>query len=285
VVVPYRQPKAIAVDDQNRVYLADSKTIDVYDADLQNVLLSIPMDDCNGVAATREGGDTVLYASEREKRELHRFLIDTRFVSGGSKATPAGFGGAGVVSIQGAKSLRGVAVDPKGRIWIADEGANKVFRVNADGSNQVSVAVNKPMGIGFYDDTAMVTRSTDLEIALITPDMVVSGNLSVPWEELELAPYGNNRDGSLSGIAVIPGGKGFFVVNEHGQTSNQRSTYGRTDQNSEVIDGKLYTDAYQDDNEPILRAIPVEMLDATVPPIAAFPVPSPAPSSPAPPAQ
>ena len=167
-----------------------------------------------------------------------------------------------MVHIQGAQSLRGVAVDPKGRIWIADPAVNKVFRINADGSNQVSVDVKMPMAIAFYDDTALVTRGADRQIALITPDMVVTGNLSVPWEELELAPYGNNRDGALAGIAVIPGGKGFYVANEHGQTSNQKSTYGRTDQNSEVIAGKLYTDAFQDDNEPILRALPVEVQDA-----------------------
>ena len=132
--------------------------------------------------------------------------------------------------------------------------------------------MNKPLEIAFYDDTALVTRGTDREIGLISEDMVVTGNLSVPWEELELAPYGNNRDGALSGIAVIPGGKGFFVTNEHGQTSNQKSTYGRTDQNSEVVGGKLYTDATQDDNEPILRAVPADVQDASAPSPAPSPV-------------
>jgi DNA-binding beta-propeller fold protein YncE len=262
-VLPYHRAKAIAVDDQGRVYLADGESVDVYDADLRNQLLTIPMDQCDGVAVTREGGDTVLYATERQRGELHRFLIDTRLISGGCKATPAGLG---------ARSLRGVAVDSKGRIWIADQEADRVFRVNPDGSNLVSVEVKKPMAIAFYDETALVTRSIDLEIALVSPDMVVTGNLSVPWEELELAPYGNNRDGGLSGIAVIPGGKGFYVCNEHGQTANQKSTYGRTDQNSEVINGKLYTDAFQDDNEPILRAVPVQMQDAAAPtPVATLP--------------
>jgi sugar lactone lactonase YvrE len=274
VVLPYHQTKAIAVDDQNRVYLADGNTIDVYDADLANQLLTIPMDDCNGVATTREGGDTVLYASERVKGELRRFLIDTRLLSNGAKATPTGLGGNGLMAITGAKSLRGVAVDAKGRIWIADEDAGKVFRVNADGSNLASVDVRKPLAIAFLDDTALVTRSTDMEISLITMDLVISGNLSVPWEELELAPYGNNRDGALAGIAVIPGGKGFYVADEHGQTARQKSTYGRTDQNSEVIDGKLYTDAFQDDNEPILRAVPVDVQEATV---TSAPTPSPTP--------
>jgi DNA-binding beta-propeller fold protein YncE len=262
VVLPCKRAKAIAVDDQNRVYLADGKTIDIYDAGLDHVLLTIPTDDCNGVAVAHEGGDTVLYATEREKGEVHRFLIDTRF-GGGCKATPAGLAGNGVYAVTGAKSLRGVCVDPKGRIWIADEAADRVFRVNADGTNLVSADVKHPLEIAFYDDTALVTRGTDLQIALVSEDMVVTGNLSVPWEELDLAPYGNNRDGALAGIAVIPGGKGFYVANEHGQTANQKSTYGRTDQNSQVVDGKLYTDAFQDDNEPILRAVPVEMQDAS----------------------
>jgi hypothetical protein len=222
------------------------------------------MQDCNGVAATHEGGDTVLYATDRQTNDLHRFLIDARFFSSGCKATPAGFGGNGILPIPAAKSLRGLAIDPKGRIWMADADANKVIRVDADGSNQTSADVEKPIAIAFFGDTALVTRDTDREIALITPDMVVTGNLAVPWEELELSPYGNNRDGALSGIAVIPGNKGFYVANEHGQTANQRSTDGRSDQNSETVAGKLYTDAFQDDNEPILRAIAVEVQDTIV---------------------
>jgi hypothetical protein len=118
------------------------------------------------------------------------------------------------------------------------------------------------MAIGFIEDTALVTLSTDRQIALISPDMVVTGNLAVPWEELEISAYGNDRDGTLAGIGVIPGGTGFFVANEHGQTANQKSTYGRTDQNSQVVEGKLYTDAFGDDNEPVLRAVPVEVQQA-----------------------
>jgi sugar lactone lactonase YvrE len=261
-VLPYHRAKAIAVDDQGRVYLAEGTVIEVFDADLKNSLISIPAQDCDGVAVTREGGDTVLYATERQDGELRRFIIDTRFASGGAAGTPAGLGGNGVMKIQGAVSLRGAAVDPSGKIWMADDEGNKVFRVDPDGSNLTSVEVNRPIAIGFYNDTAMVTRDTDRQIALISPDMVVTGNLSVPWEELELTPYGNNRAGALNGIAIIPGGKGFYVANEHGETANQKSTYGRTDQNSEVIDGKLYTDAFDDDNEPILRAVPVEIQDA-----------------------
>jgi sugar lactone lactonase YvrE len=278
-VLPYHRAKAIAVDDQNRVYLAEGNEIEVFDADLRNVLMTIPADNCDGVAVTREGGDTILYATEREQGELHRFLIDTRFLSGGAEATPAGLGGSGLLKIDGAMSLRGVAVDPKGRIWIADVEANKVYRVNPDGSGLTSVEVQKPLAIAFYDDSALVCRSTDRQIALVTLDMVVTGNLSVPWEELELAPYGNDHDGSLAGIAIVPGGKGaFFVANEHGETSNQKSTYGRTDENSAVIDGKLFTDAYDDDNEPILRAVPVEFEDAgAAMPASLSPVASPSP--------
>jgi DNA-binding beta-propeller fold protein YncE len=268
VVLPYHRAKAIAVDDQTRVYLAESNVIEVYDSDLKNVIVSIPMQDCDGVAVTREQGETVLYASERDAGELHRYLIDTRFGSNGAQATPAGLGGNGVVKIAGATSLRGVAVDPKGKIWIADEQANKIFRVDPDGTHQTSVDLSRPIAIAFYDDTAMVTRYIDRQIALVSEDMVVTGNLSVPWEELEISPYGNDHDGALSGIAVIPGGKGFYVANEHGQTANQRSTYGRTDQSSEVIGGKLYTDAFGDDNDPILRAIPVAVEDAAAAPSA-----------------
>lgn len=265
VVLPYHRAKAIAVDDQGRVYLAEGSMIEVYDKDLRNVIVTIPMQICDGVAVTHEEGETVLYATERDLGELHRYLIDTRFGSGGAEATPAGLGGNGILKIQGAQSLRGVAVDPKGKVWIADEQANKIFRVDPDGSHLTSTDLSHPIAIAFYDDTALVTRFVDSQIALVTEDLVVTGNLSVPWEELELSPSGNNHDGALAGIAVIPGGKGFYVANEHGQTANQRSTYGRTDQNSEVIDGKLYTDAFGDDNDPILRAVPVAEEDAGAP--------------------
>jgi hypothetical protein len=52
-------------------------------------------------------------------------------------------------------------------------------------------------------------------------------------------------------------GKGFFVTNEGGQTANQKSTYGRIDEHSDMIDGKLFRDIFEDDNEPILRATEV----------------------------
>jgi hypothetical protein len=61
----------------------------------------------------------------------------------------------------------------------------------------------------------------------------------------------------LSGIVVVPG-KGFFVANEAGQTANQRSTYGRIDEHSDFVNGKMYRDVFEDDNEPILRATEVE---------------------------
>jgi len=56
---------------------------------------------------------------------------------------------------------------------------------------------------------------------------------------------------------VVPG-KGFFVANEAGQTANQRSTYGRIDDHSDFVNGKLYRDIFEDDNEPILRGTEVE---------------------------
>jgi hypothetical protein len=56
IVLPYHRAKAIAVDDQNRVYLAEANKIEVYDADLKNVLITLPADTCDGVAVTREAG-------------------------------------------------------------------------------------------------------------------------------------------------------------------------------------------------------------------------------------
>jgi hypothetical protein len=158
--------------------------------------------------------------------------------------------------VPGAQDLRGLKVDDKGNIWVADLKGNKVFKISSDGKNVDTAQITSPMDVAFDSGRVFVTRWKDRAISVLDPNMQVIGNLAVPWEELELAPFGNNRTGALCGIVTVPG-KGFFVANEGGQTADQRSTYGRTDDHSQVIDGKLYRDAFEDDNEPILKATAV----------------------------
>lgn len=249
--------KSIACDDRGRVYIANEGEIQIYDADLASMQHSIPLATCEGVAVVREGRELALYASDRELGILQRYVLDEKGdnVVG---AAPAGFDGSGVVSIPEAQSLRGLEVDTRGNAWIADYEAGRVFRVSKDGKRIDKVEVPRAIDVALLNDRVYVTRSKDSQIAVLQQsDMQLLGNLAVPWEELELSPTGNNKGGGLGGIVAIPG-KGFYVSNESGQTGGQRSTYGRADDNTEIIGGKVYRDAFNDDNDPILRALEVQ---------------------------
>ena len=246
--------KAIACDDLGRVYIANEGEILVYDGELGAMQHSIPVGICEGVAVAREAGELFLYASDRESRILQRYSLDEKGDNVVS-AAPAGFDGTGVVTIPDAAGLRGVDVDPKGNVWIADYEAGCVFRVSKDGKTIEKVAIPSALDVAFLNDRIYVSRGRERMIAVLQQsDMKLLGNLAVPWEELELSPMGNNRGGGLGGLVAIPG-KGFFVANESGQTAGQRSTYGRADDNTEIIAGTLYRDAFNDDNDPILRAL------------------------------
>ena len=247
--------KGIATDDKGRVYICDISAIQVYDAALETRLLRIPAGTVDSVATAREGGELVLYGSDRDDGTLSRWVLKENG-DGLSAATLGGFGGTGVFKVPGAVDLRGVKVDAKGNIWVVDLKGSKVFKMKPDGSDLKSVEVAGPMDVAIDGTRVLVTRWKDRAITVLDDELNILGSLSVPWEELELSLYGNNREGRLSGIVVVPG-KGFFVANEAGQTANQKSTYGRIDNHSDLIDGKLFRDVFMDDNEPILRATEV----------------------------
>ena len=247
--------KAITVDDKGRVYIAAQNEVLVYDSHLEKRIFRINAGDCEGVCAVREGAVLVLYASDRTLGLLQRFVL-TEKDGMCTEAKLGGFDGTGSFHIPGIDDARGVEVDAKGNIWVADLKGGKVFRIRKDAKDVKSVEVKTPIDIAFDKDRVFVTRWTDAAISVLDGDMNVLGNLNVPWEELELSPRGNNGNGALSGIVTVPG-KGFFVANEAGQTGGQRSIYGKADDDAEIIDGKLYRDIFADDNDPILRATEV----------------------------
>lgn len=255
-ILPGVMAKAIATDEKGRVYVSNQTEILVFDATLQRRELTIPAGGaCEGLAVTHEGKDLVLYGTDRDYGVIHRWVI-SEDKDGVADAAPGGFAGDGELKIPGASDLRGIAIDAQGRLWIADLKGGKVFRMDRDGTNLNSVRVPSALAIAFDGGRAFVTRYTDRAITVIDDGLNILGTLNVPWEELELSPFGNNRGGALGGIAIVPG-KGIFVANEAGQTANQKSTYGKADDHSDFIGKKLYRDAFEDDNEPILRATPV----------------------------
>lgn len=245
--------KAIATDDLGRVYLAEGTNISIYNADLNTPLFTISgLNAVEGVAVTREGSDLALYATDRTSKTLTRWAL-TEDGSNLTGATQAGLGGSGQILVAAAVNLRGVEVDPSGKIWMADYGGNKVFRVNNDGTGLAFAAVTKPIDIGFDDAQAFVTQYTARTISVLQQsDMSIATTLTPPWADLKLDPDGQSAGGALSGIAMGPGSF-FYVANEAGQTANEKSTYGRTDEQSGFIGSESYTDLTHDDNDPILK--------------------------------
>jgi len=255
-ILPGVLAKALATDDKGRVYICDLACVYIYDGGLEQRQLRIPTTACEGVATTREGGQLVLYAADREEATISRYVLQEAGANV-SEATLSGFDGSGVFRVPGAHDLRGLKVDAKGNLWAADLKGGKVFRIGPGGREVKSVAVSAAVDVAIDGSRVFVSRSTERVITVLDDEVNILGTLNVPWEELELSPSGNNRHGALSGIVAVAG-KGFFVANEAGQTLNQRSTYGRIDDHSDFIHGKMYRDVFQDDNEPILRATEVE---------------------------
>jgi len=192
--------KALACDDRGRVYISNESEIMIYDSDLNILQQRIPVSVCEGVATAREGKDLVLYASDRELGQLQRFVLEEKG-DVVTSAVPAGFDGTGVINLKEAASLRGVEVDPKGNIWVADHDGGRVYRVSKDGKEQAMLDIPGAMDVAFLGDRAYVTRGLDRLVAVVEADsMKLIGNLGIPWDELELSPSGNNRLSSLSGI-------------------------------------------------------------------------------------
>jgi DNA-binding beta-propeller fold protein YncE len=152
-------------------------------------------------------------------------------------------GGRGVVVIPGALDLRGLDVDAKGRLWVADVKGSRVHVVNPAGAVVNSIPFQRRIDVACDAGRIYVTQHMQRTITVLGDDMNVLETLTVPWDELELSPSGNNNYGALSGISVVPG-SGFFVSNETGQTAGEKSTYGREDDFTDLVNGKVYRDSF-----------------------------------------
>lgn len=247
--------KAIATDDKGRVYIADHRGVLIYDATLEDRLEHVLAQNCEGITLTRDGSKLIMFTSDRERGDITRWIVSEEGDKVGA-VKPAGFDGSGVFHVPGSRSLRGLKVDGAGNIWVCDYAAGKVFRIRKDGKDVKSVDVHSPVDLAFDGDRVFVTRGLERAISVIDRDMAVIGSLNVPWEELELSFWGNNKQGALCGIVTVPG-KGFYVANEGGQTADQKSIYGKADDEAEIIEGKVFRDIHDDDNEPILKATAV----------------------------
>ncbi len=245
--------KAIAVDDAGRVYSADG-SIKIFDANLASVQYTLSLSNVEGVATVREGGQLVLYCSNRSTGNLTRYLLTETGGNVTAAAVDAAWGVGGSVFL--GANIRGVEVDATtGRVWVAGYASDTVYVVEEDGSGyQIIAGIDSPMDIAFDGASALVTQYTERTISVIDATLLsLTSEITVPWVALELDPDGQSGGGALSGIAVLAEGL-FYVANESGQTADDKSTYGLTDSQSGELNGKFYTDLYADDNDPILFA-------------------------------
>ncbi|MDL1897451.1 hypothetical protein FBQ82_14395 [Anaerolineae bacterium CFX7] len=254
--------KALAADDKGRVYMAEGSDTDttdgpgihIYNAGLTTKLFDLPVGATygltkpEGVAATRESGALVLYVTDRTTDSLYRFALTEGVGDAISGASLSGLGGSGVLAITGASDLRGVEVAPDGKIWMADVGADRVFRLNADGTGLTFTSVTDPLDVAFDDTQAFATQLGRTITVLKQNDLSLVSTLTPPWSSLKL----DSDDAYLAGI-VVKNNTQIFVTNEDGQTENEQSTYGRCDDQSDNPGGPCtITDLTHDDNEPIL---------------------------------
>ncbi|HUT58360.1 MAG TPA: PEP-CTERM sorting domain-containing protein [Phycisphaerae bacterium] len=248
--------KAISVDDQGRVYLAEGcDGILIYDADLATQQIRIPATNCEGVAVTRENGVLVLYATDRSDDTLTRWELSE---SGGGviAAAKAGLDGDGVIHVTGAGDLRGLALDSSGRIWMADAAGGKVFRVDSDGTNLASAAVANPYAIAFNGEQALVTGGYSGVISVLNADLSLDQALTPPLADLRLDPeIGYSQGSSFSGIVLTA--NGLCLTYEGGRTADGKSTYGLDDAESGWYGDQWYTDLTHADHDPILFAVPL----------------------------
>lgn len=247
--------KAIDVDDQGRVYLADANKIKIYDADLTSLQLEITVSTGEGIATAREGGSLYLYASDRTTGKLSKYALTE---SGGlvtGSALETSWGSSGTVDVNTLNGdLRGVGVDGNGRIWIADND-NGVYVVEADGSSsQLISSITTAIDVDFDGDVALVTRSTEMLISRFDVDTFASAGADflVDVAPLDLtASPATGGAGGIEGIVVVPG-YGLYLAGNGIDTAGEKSTYGRVDAESGLIGPDFYTDLTHDDNDPIL---------------------------------
>jgi sugar lactone lactonase YvrE len=253
--------KAIDVDDQGRVYLADANKIKIYDADLTSLQHEITVSTGEGVATAREGGTLYLYASDRSTGQLSKYEMTE---SGGlvtGSALAAAWGSGGTVDVNTVNGdLRGVSIDGNGRIWIADND-NGVYVVEADGSSsQLISSITNAIDVGIDGDIALVTRATEMLISRFDVDSFASAgsDFLVDVAPLDLtASPATGGAGGIEGIVVVPN-SGIYLAGNGINTAGGRSTYGRVDGESGFDGPDYFTDLTHDDNDPILflRAVP-----------------------------
>ncbi len=239
--------KAIATDDRGRVYLARGRVLEIYDADLSERLYTLTgFEKCEGVAVARVAGKLAVYAADRARGMLSRFELAEGEGAKVRHAKLAGLNGEGEMTIAESRSLRGLAVQSNGVVWLADREASRVFRLQSNGKvygaavrNAFDIALDEKRGEVF------VTQDTLCTIAVLRlADGMPLRTITPPFAELKLTD--KRATIALAGIEAIPGQR-LFVSNEAGRSTTSPATgdspFSDADDNNIMLD---------DDDEPVL---------------------------------
>ncbi len=219
--------KCIAVDEIGRVYQTgiDGEAIKIYNSDLSTVLYTIPMTKTEGIAVKRIAGDLFLYATERAGT-LSRFKLTE---SGGAITNHVlnGLDGDGIITITGGNNIRGVGVGDDDKILIANPGANKIYKLNADGSGQIDynyTTNDAPYYFAFIGSQVFVTNGIGSNLSRVSvinySDMTLVGNIEPPFATLGYKTGTADASDMITGIAAFPDGKGFYLTYESGTTTD-----------------------------------------------------------------
>jgi hypothetical protein len=196
------QPKALATDDRGYVYAGAGGNVNVYPGDLSALSTSIAISGATaieGVTVSKIGSDYFLYATNRSTGKVARYnvndinnpLLDTSWAASGFYTLPT-------------TDLRGVVTtDADGNIWVADRGANLVYKIAADGLSYISTTVNGPLDIAIRCNYAYVStqrgNSSTVEQLLVS-DLSLNQSLVDPMVN---TGYANHY--GLGGITILNG--------------------------------------------------------------------------------
>lgn len=252
-------PKALATDDTGRVWATRSSEIQVFDADLTVLLLSITgFSATNGVhVARRDASSFYVYAADRGLDEVYRMIVDETTISGGGSVTRASvldpaFDSDGIVNVgldsAGASSddLRGLASDADGNVW-AGENDGTLFLISPDGSTVAKRALAGAFDVAIDGDQVFVSTSGRTVTVIDRNDIdTVIATLTPPLASFLLEP----AVGTATGVDLLSA-NAVFVAIEGGSSAPQGSESSFSDVDCSGPDPNPVAD---DDNDQVLVA-------------------------------
>lgn len=164
VVRGIADPNFILVRDDGTFLVSDDFTENIYVADTTGALrvwtTAVPHP--NGLAASRDG--STLYVAQIFSQRDPLVLTDRIWALPMADGEPAGE--SRLLAETGGAAVDGLALDELGRIYVADNGAGKIWRIEPESRELTLIAESMPniaslvFGEGRFDPTALYVTST-----------------------------------------------------------------------------------------------------------------------------